>query len=62
MNGDDEATANASLMQDIEKIQPADVTIHQRVEEIARLHARIAELEATIDSLRLEFGTGREQL
>ncbi len=62
MNGDDEATANPSLMQDIEELQPADVTIHQRVEEIARLHARIAELEAVIDGLKLEFGTGREQL
>jgi hypothetical protein len=59
---DDEATAKPSLMHDIKEIQPADVTIHQRVEEIARLHARIAELEATIDSLRLEFATGREQL
>lgn len=56
MNGHNGLPANLNLAQDRELAQQAEVPDDSH-EEIKLLRARILELEAILEALRLEFGT-----
>lgn len=55
MNGHNALPSNLNLAQDVELAQQGELPDDSQ-EEIRRLRARIVELEATIEAIKLEFG------